>query len=340
MRQRNSPGARLQREQNMREVIQIGPAGLRCLLPLGRHPTRRTVRSLAPGTAVLLLAGALLASCDSGADDLVGPAARTNLESATYLTENTLDGYAALEGGEFRAPVAPGSAAELVIRLGKWTLGDLDGQGELDAAAITIEEPGGSGTFFYLHALINDEGTLQDAGFAFLGDRIRIEGVSVHDGVITVAMLDRRPDEPFVEPPSVPVIRQFRLQVGDLVEVSGGRDGAFACDASLPDAPLVLVRTPDSGDAVASGFRVSGCSRTFESTVNWRLLGRTGEVLAEGHTSGGGVDGPGAFSFTVEYAAAERQLAHLEVFEVDASGGLEGYPPPRDIVPVVLAASE
>jgi hypothetical protein len=23
---------------------------------------------------------------------------------------------------------------------------------------------------------------------------------------------------------------------------------------------------------VSSGFRVSGCSRTFESTVNWRLL--------------------------------------------------------------------
>ena len=164
----------------MWKVIRVGTtlfglAGLRYLLPLGRHPTRRTVRSLAPGTAVLLLAGALLASCDSGADDLVGPAARTNLESATYLTENTLDGYAALEGGEFRAPVAPGSAAELVIRLGKWTLGDLDGQSELDAAAITIEEPGGSGTFFYLHALINDEGTLQDVGFAFLGDRIRID---------------------------------------------------------------------------------------------------------------------------------------------------------------------
>ena len=57
-------------------------------------------------------------------------------------------------------------------------------------------------------------------------------------------------------------------------------------------------------------------------------------------TSGGGVDGPGAFSFTIEYETAERQPAHLEVFEVDASGGLEGYPPPRDIVPVVLAASE
>ena len=222
MRQRNSPGARLQREQNMREVIQIGPAGLRCLLPPGRHRTRRTMRALAPGIAVLLLAGALLASCDGGTGDFVGSAVRANLESATYLTENTSEGDATLEDGEFRAPAASGSAAELVIRLGKWSLGDLDGQGELDAATITVEEPGGSGTFFYLHALINDEGALRDAGFAFLGDRVRIEGVSIHDGVITVAMLDRGLDEPFTAPPSVPVIRQFRLQDGELAEVAGG----------------------------------------------------------------------------------------------------------------------
>ena len=259
----------------------------------------------------------------------------TNLESATYLTENTRDGSAALEGGEFRAPAAPGSAAELVIRLGKWSLGDLDGQGDLDAAAITVEEPGGSGTFFYLHALIKDDDNLRDADVAFLGDRIRIEGVSVHAGVITVAMLDRPPDAPFVEPPSVPVIRQFRLQGGDLAEVSGDGDSAFACDASLPDAALVIVRSPDSGDAVASGFRVSGCSRTFESNVNWRLLDRSGAVLAEGFASGGGVDGPGEFSFTVEYESAGRQLAHLEVFELDVSEG-QGFPPPRDIVPLLL----
>ena len=262
----------------------------------------------------------------------------TNLESATYLTENTRDGSAALEGGEFRAPAAPGSAAELVIRLGKWSLGDLDGQGELDAAAITVEEPGGSGTFFYLHALIKDDDDLRDAGVAFLGDRIRIEGVSVHAGVITVATLDRRPDEPFAATPSVPLIRQFRLQGGALTEVGDASSGAFACDSTLPDAALVIVHSPESGATVSSGFGVSGCSRTHESNVVWQLLDRSGAVLAEGFTSGGGFDGPGEFSFTVEYESAERQLAHLEVFELDESDG-EGFPPPRDIVPLLLEAA-
>ena len=290
--------------------------------------------------ALLLLAGVLLTSCVSVRVSEDSDDARALLESASYLTENTREGSATLEDGEFREQAAPGSATEVVIRLGKWSLGDLDGQGELDAAAITVEEPGGSGTFFYLHALIKDDDDLRDAGVAFLGDRIRIEGVSVHAGVITVALLDRMPDEPFAATPSVPVIRQFRLQGGELAEVSagGGADEGPACDATLPDAALVIVFEPASGEAVSSGFAVSGCSRTHESNVNWQLLDRSGAVLADGFTSGGGFDGPGEFSFTVEYQIAERQLAHLEVFEVDESEG-QGFPPPRDVVPLWLDAA-
>ena len=117
-----------------------------------------------------------------------------------------------------------------------------------------------------------------------------------------------------------------------------GDDEGPACDSTLPDAAMVIVFEPGSGEAVSSGFGVSGCSRTFESNVNWQLLDRSGAVLADGFTSGGGFDGPGEFSFTVEYKSAERQFAHLEVFEVDESEG-EGFPPPRDIVPLVLEAA-
>ena len=315
--------------------------------------------------ALLLLAGVLLTSCVSVRVSEDSDDARAPLESASYLTENTREGSATLEDGEFREQAAPGSATEVVIRLGKWSLGDIDGQGALDAAAITVEDPGGSGTFRYLHALIKDDDDLRDAGVAFLGDRIRIEGVSVHDGVITVAMLDRRPDDPFAAPPSVPVIRQFRLQGEELTEVSGSDGGSvFACDATLaedasdegpaceenasdeapacdttlPDAAFVIVHSPESGATVSSGFAVSGCSRTHESNVVWQLLDRSGAVLAEGFTSGGGFDGPGEFSFTVEYQSAERQLANLEVFELDESEG-QGFPPPRDIVPLWLDAA-
>ena len=168
----------------------------------------------------LLLAGALLVAC-GGAD---GPPTGADLEQAAYLTENADAGEATLEDGEFREPLAPGSAGELIIQLGKWATGDLDGEGGGDAAAITIEQTGGSGTFYFVHALVGEDGDLRDAGVAFLGDRIRVEGVSIHDGAIVVALLDRAPDAAMASAPTVAVIRRFTLQGGALVELEvGGR---------------------------------------------------------------------------------------------------------------------
>lgn len=106
-------------------------------------------------------------------------------------------------------------------------------------------------------------------------------------------------------------------------------------DESLQNAAFVFVETPRSGQTVSSGFPVSGCSRTFESTVNWKLKNRAGTVIASGHTSGGGVDGPGPFSTTVAYNLAQEQIGHLEVYEDDVSDG-EGYPPGRNVIPLVL----
>ena len=202
-------------------ALELGAAtifGLHCRKGIemmsGPHRRSRTgTRLLFLGA--LLLGAMLMVSC--GGD---GPGAPTGatLEQATYLTENSREGTATLEDGEFREPVAEGSAIELVIRLGKWTTGHIDERDRVDAAAVTVEDPGGSGTFSYLHALVDDDGELSDAAVAFLGDRIRVEGVSIHDGVITVAMFDRAPHEPFAEPPTIAVIRQFRLEAGTLVE--------------------------------------------------------------------------------------------------------------------------
>ena len=167
----------------------------------------------------LLLTAALLVAC-GGAD---GPPTGADLERATYLTENTDAGEATLEDGEFREPLAPGSAGELVIQLDKWAAGDIDGQGSEqsgdDAAAITIEQTGGSGTFYFVHALTADGDDLRDAGVAFLGDRIRVEGVSIHDGVIVVALLNRAPEAAMASEPTIAAIRRFALQGGELVEL-------------------------------------------------------------------------------------------------------------------------
>ena len=112
-------------------------------------------------------------------------------------------------------------------------------------------------------------------------------------------------------------------------------DACAIADGALDDAAFVIATAPAAGARVSSGFAVEGCSRTFESTVVWRLLARDGSVLAQGTTQGGGVDGRGPFAFAVPYVVAARQIGHLGVFEEDASDG-EGFPPGRTVVPLVL----
>lgn len=117
-----------------------------------------------------------------------------------------------------------------------------------------------------------------------------------------------------------------------------GRAPAAVCsnaDGALTDASFVFVTAPTSGSRVSSGFVVSGCSRTFESNVPWRLVDRQGAELASGSALGGGVDGFASFSLTVHFTVASRQIGHLEIGDEDVSGG-EGFPPVRNVIPLVL----
>jgi hypothetical protein len=128
------------------------------------------------------------------------------------------------------------------------------------------------------------------------------------------------------------------LLVAGCAATGGGAGGGGACvnaDGALDDAAFVIAEAPTAGARVSSGFTVSGCSRTFESNVVWRLFDRSGAVLNQGNTTGGGVDGPGPFSFAVPFTVGERQIGHLEVFEEDVSDG-EGNPPGRTVLPLVL----
>jgi hypothetical protein len=111
---------------------------------------------------------------------------------------------------------------------------------------------------------------------------------------------------------------------------NGERDVCAAADSR---SAFVFVESPVSGATVASGFRVTGCSNTFEGTVNWRLRDRDGRELASGFTQGGSSE-PEPFSFPVKYDADARQVGRLEVYEPAVTN--EGFPPVRNVIPVVL----
>lgn len=81
--------------------------------------------------------------------------------------------------------------------------GDLDGDGIADQAFIITEDTGGSGTFFYLTALLKSGKKEIPVGKIFLGDRIAPQSTSFKDGIVTVNFADRKPTDSFVDKPSI-----------------------------------------------------------------------------------------------------------------------------------------
>lgn len=86
------------------------------------------------------------------------------------------------------------------------------------AAVIVTDNPGGSGTFFYLVGALRKEGETIYSQPVLLGDRIKIVSLSLDNpgtednGLLSVEYLDRSATAAMSEEPSVKVIKKFAFQ--------------------------------------------------------------------------------------------------------------------------------
>jgi len=136
------------------------------------------------------------------------------LANLSYPSQYTADGVAPLTDGQYEEAAAPGSATKTSIQLSDMlAFGDLDADGVDDAAVVLISDPGGSGRFYDLVAVLDRNGNAFPVASAFLGDRIEISAVTIEDGQIVVDMLDRGPDEAMADEPTQPVTRIFGIKV-------------------------------------------------------------------------------------------------------------------------------
>jgi hypothetical protein len=89
-----------------------------------------------------------------------------------------------------------GATAYSVQMLDIHALGDLNGDGKVDAAVILAENGGGTGVFESILAVINLDGAPHQIGQVQLGDRILVNSADISLSVIHLNMIVHGPNDP------------------------------------------------------------------------------------------------------------------------------------------------
>ncbi|OGZ52841.1 MAG: hypothetical protein A3B25_01165 [Candidatus Ryanbacteria bacterium RIFCSPLOWO2_01_FULL_48_26] len=165
--------------------------------------------------------------------------------NATYTIEgqpvNLVDGKSEVSIAEGKLGAESGSAIKIITTLfGQPVTGDLNGDGKADAAVMIVENPGGTGTFFYVAAALNTENGAQGTNAVLLGDRIAPQNIQIKNGQIIANYADRRPDEPMAASPSVGV-SAYLVFDGTALTASAPLSGAGEhCGGNLATAPVCI----------------------------------------------------------------------------------------------------
>lgn len=108
------------------------------------------------------------------------------LQNAEYRTQSLPTRTVQLTDGVYEEFGANGAASVRIALTDQYVFGDLNGDGVNDAAAILVTSTPQSDSLLELVALINEEGTPAIGGLILLGERVRINSLSIVNGEILV----------------------------------------------------------------------------------------------------------------------------------------------------------
>jgi heat shock protein HslJ len=197
--------------------------------------------------------------------------ATPELGALTFRSTVLPSGSVQLAHGEYRAPAAPGSASEIVVKLtDNLAFGSL---AEKPAGAVVVAtSPGGTGTFYELVLLAREPDGWIGTDTILLGDRARVGALTIDaDGRIAVDMTVHGPEDPLCCP-TRDLTRHFTVRDGRLLEITDG--------PRLTGTVWQWVRTQYSNDTHAAP------SRPRDYTIHFREDG-TLEIRADCNSKGG-----------------------------------------------------
>ena len=135
--------------------------------------------------------------------------------NATFAIEKS---SVTLTNGRAEKEAAPGSASKIVTTLSdKRATGDVDGDGRADAIVVLTQQPGGTGTFYYVAVVLNGANGVTTTPATLLGDRVAVTGLRLDGATIVVEFMDHASGQPLASSPSVPTTKRFGVAQGALV---------------------------------------------------------------------------------------------------------------------------
>jgi hypothetical protein len=147
------------------------------------------------------------------------PLTRPQIETFTYDlgdTSSVEGGKVPLDNGRWTDP-AGGSTFTLHPT---HAIGDLDGDGNADAVAILVESSAGTGSFYYMFALMNRNGApVQFGEPEWLGDRTVVERLSIdRQGIVSIRYVTHGDDDPACCP-TMKIEDRYRVEKGKLIGI-------------------------------------------------------------------------------------------------------------------------
>jgi len=151
---------------------------------------------------------------------LAPPLTFKDLQAFTFFlgeTSSVAGGKVPLADGKWTDPEGGSSFMLLPLH----AVGDLDGDGSADAAAIVVESSGGSGSFYYLFAIMNRDGKPVQIGEPeWLGDRTLVQRLTIdRKGIIAIRMVTHKDGDPSCCP-TLKIEDRYRVEAGKLIGIT------------------------------------------------------------------------------------------------------------------------
>ena len=227
-------------------------------------------------TIAILWLAFLLTGCGPSFKEPDENGIQTNDSTIPPLTLEILKNseYQALNGSKLiqlvdgKYEVSSGSDTLTVRMLDEVAFGDLNSDGVQDAAILLVENLGGTGDFYNLVPVFNNDGAPSPSSGYHLGDRVIVNSVIIADQLIHLEMLVQAPNDPLCCP-SLPMRKSFKFYWGPgLVEVQ------VSSGTSAQGMRTVEIENPIDGGIVSNPFRLSGkvSIAPFENTLMVKIL--------------------------------------------------------------------